>query len=263
MKGITYHLKKHSPTILTVIGAIGVVATAVAAVKATPKAMLLIEQAGYEKGSDENPIEDMEYASLTPVEMVKTAWKPYIPAALIGGATITCIFSANVLNRRQQAAITSAYILLERTYKSYKDKVVELYGKETDRRVREEIVKDDYKEKAEDIPEADSDETLLFYEEHYGQYFHRKMVEVMDAEYRINRKLAQEGEACLNDFFEYLGLDETEVGDALGWSQEGICDFFQPAWIDFEHQLVTMDDGMECYIINILVKPKEGYDCPF
>ena len=69
-----------------------------------------------------------------------------------------------------------------------------------------------------------------------------------------------DGEASLNDFFELLGLNEMKIGDALGWSQECICDFYNPAWIDFEHELVTMEDGMECYIINILVSPMIDYN---
>lgn len=257
MKSMVPFLKKHSPTILTIVGATGVIATAVTAVRATPKALILIDRAEQEK-----KIETGELVGLTPIEVAQAAWKPYIPSVLIGAATITCIFGANVLNRRQQAAITSAYILLERTYKSYKDKVIELYGKETDQKVRAEVAKDEYQEQKPSENDAD-DGKLLFYEEHYGHYFRRSMEEVIDAEYRINRDLAQKGEASLSDFYEYLGLDESEIGNALGWTQEIICDYSQPAWIDFEHELVQMDDGMECYIINILFKPIRGYDVPF
>lgn len=254
MKNVLPYLKHHSPTILTAIGAIGVVATAVTAVRATPKAMKLCEDLRLER------VNNYEKEP-TKVEYAMEAWPCYIPSVFIGAATITCIFGANVLNKRQQAAITSAYILLERSYKSYKDKVIELYGKETDQKVRQEVAKDKYKE--EDVSKSSSSETLLFYEEHYGKYFERTMLEVQDAEYRLNRKLAKEGEASLNDFFSFLGLNEQKIGDALGWSQEVICDFYNPAWIDFEHELVTMEDGMECYIINILVKPTAGYDAPF
>lgn len=258
---ITRYVKKHSPLILTCIGAVGTVATAVMAVKATPKAMQLIEEAGYKKGSDTNPIEDMEFTPLTPAETVKVAWKPYIPAIITGTATIACIFGANVLTHRQQAALTSAYIFLDRSYREYKRKMVELYGKEADQNVQEAVAKERYEEKEHDFhPDG---ETLLFYEEHYGQYFERKMIEVMDAEYQLNRKLVKDGEVSLNDFFELLGLDHNEIGDALGWSQEAVCDFYNPSWIDFEHQLVKMEDGMECYLINMMVKPTAGYDVPF
>ena len=43
-------LKRNSSTILTVVGATGVIATSVMAVKATPKALTMIEKAKEEKG---------------------------------------------------------------------------------------------------------------------------------------------------------------------------------------------------------------------
>lgn len=96
-------LKKASPTILTCIGAVGVVATAVLAVKATPKADGLIK-ADSRRNHDGNP-----YAA-TKLEAVKSCWKCYIPAAATGVATIICIFGANTLNKKQQASLASAYL---------------------------------------------------------------------------------------------------------------------------------------------------------
>lgn len=274
MKGIVPILKKHAPTILSFAAAAGVVGTAILSVKGDRKAKQVryVETDQRNRERLEKAVEageDFEVQLLTRKEEIALTWKCYIPAAAVGVATIVAIFGANVLNRKQIASVTGAYILLDQTYKKYKDKVVELYGKETDQKVRAEVAKDIYEEKKPEAPEKsdkkgpDDDETLLFYEEHYGQYFHRKLIEVMDAEYRINKKLAQDGEASLNDFYEYLGLDPIEVGDAMGWSQEAICDFYNPSWIDFDHELVTMEDGMECYVINILVKPLRGYDVPF
>lgn len=247
-------LVKQSPTILAVIGSVGVVATAVTAVRATPKALALIEKTRCEKVDDENPIENTPI--LTPIEVVRTTWQCYIPSVLIGSATIACIFGSNVLNKRQQAALTSAYIFLEQSYKNYRNKAIEMLGTDTDKEIQKEIVKD--KAKEEDVSAPKSDDVLLFYEEHYGKFFERTMLEVQDAEYQLNRKLAIEGEASLNDFFEFLGLDACEIGDALGWSYEIICDF-NHAWIDFEHQLVETDDGMECRIINMVDQPVRDF----
>lgn len=106
-------LKKASPTILTCIGAAGVVATAVLAVKATPKADSLIK-ADSRRNHDGDP-----YAA-TKLEAVKSCWKCYIPAAATGVATIICIFGANTLNKKQQASLASAYALVNRSYSDYK-----------------------------------------------------------------------------------------------------------------------------------------------
>ena len=112
-------LKKASPTILTCIGAAGVVATAVLAVKATPKADSLIK-ADSRRNHDGDP-----YAA-TKLEAVKSCWKCYIPAAATGVATIICIFGANTLNKK--ASLASAYALVNRSYSDYKHKLKELYA---------------------------------------------------------------------------------------------------------------------------------------
>ena len=118
------YINKYSPVALSCIASVGVVVTAVVAVKATPKAVVKIH-ADSRKNHDGDP-----YA-YTKQEAVASAWKCYIPAVAIGASTIACIMGANALNRRQQAALTSAYALVQNSYKEYKDKLKELYGEET------------------------------------------------------------------------------------------------------------------------------------
>lgn len=235
--------KRNSPTIVSCIGAVGVVATTIAAVKATPKALSLIEN---EKAYINKQLEEGGWQTrvdkLTTAETIKAAWKCYIPTAIIGLSTITCIFGANTLNKRQQAAITSAYMLLDNTYKQYKEKVSKLLGDNADTMVKKSIIEDQYSE------------NTLFYEYHYGEFFERRKADVLNAEYQLNLKFASQGHACLNDFFELLGLPITQEGEVIGWSsQEGY------SAIDFEHQLLELDDGMECTIINLPISPSICY----
>lgn len=242
-------LKKNVSTILTCIGAAGVITTAVLAVKETPKAMQII------KDLESYDPETFEKVKPSKIECVKATWPCYIPAIMSGVATIACIFGANVLNHRQQAALTSAYIFLENSYKEYQNKVKELFGEDADRQIHSAIVHDKYLET--DI--TPSGENVLFYEDHYGDFFECSMMEVKDAEYRLNRKFAITGEATMNDFFDFLGIPENEVGDSFGWSVEYMMDFYGSCWIDFEHELVKMDDGLECYIINVSAGPIGDY----
>lgn len=125
-------LKRHSPTILTTIGAIGVVATAVIAVKDTPKALRILDEAEQEKGEE-----------LTVKEKIVTAGPVYIPAIAVGISTIACIFGANTLNKRNQAALMSAYALLDQSYKDYKRKVSDIYGEDADKKIIEEVAKEE------------------------------------------------------------------------------------------------------------------------
>lgn len=235
---------RHSATILTCLGAVGVVATAVTAVQATPKALKLIENKSYEYDEE-----------LTPVEIVRTTWKCYIPAIMIGTGTILCIVSANKLNKRQQASLISAYTLLHTTYENYKKKMKDVYGENADATVREEMAKEEYRECYIE-PDAGKQ---LFFDFFSGQYFERTMEEVIDAEYQLNRKFALEDYVGLNEYYELLGLDPVTFGDALGWSIGAGENFYNYKWIDFEHELVKMDDGLECYIIHMLYPPTADF----
>ena len=124
-------VKRNAPTILTCVGAVGVVGTAVMTAKGTTKASMLLAEAKVEKEEE-----------LTNLEIIGVALPAYIPAIMFGAATISCIFGANVLNKQHQASLVSAYTLLDQSYKKYKVKVAELYGEEADTKVRHEIAKE-------------------------------------------------------------------------------------------------------------------------
>lgn len=228
--------KRNASTILTCVGGIGVVATAVVAVKDTPKAMQLIEKKTEEKGED-----------LTTIEKIKVAGPVYIPAVAIGVSTLACIFGANTLNKRTQASLMSAYALLDSSYKEYKNKVEEMYGEGASALVQGEVAKDKYNE--DDI--SRDDEKLLFYDYFSERYFESTMEEVMQAEYDINRELHTKDYAYLNEFYDLLGLDHIQSGWDLGWSMGASLSHYWKTWIDFKHEKVEMEDGMECYIITM------------
>ena len=126
-------IKRNAPTILTCLGAVGVVATTVMAVKETPKVLTLLEDAKEKKGED-----------LTKLEKFKIAGPVYVPSVITGVATIACIFGSNVISKNQQATLMSAYALLDNSYKEYKKKTDELYGEDAGRQIRGEIAKDKF-----------------------------------------------------------------------------------------------------------------------
>ena len=239
------YVRRNAPTILTCVGGIGVVVTSVMAVKATPKALQLLEEAKAEKRGD-----------LTKLEVVAVAWPAYIPAMVTRAATNACIFGANVLNQCQQASLASAYALIDNSYKEYKKKVEELYGKEANAQVQQEIAKDKYKEN--DI-QQENDE-LLFYDEFSGRYFNATMERVLVAEYQVNRELHNTGHDTLNHFYELVGLNPIDGGYALGWSEGGNYERYWQSWLDFRHNKVVMDEGLECYIITMFEEPYVEFD---
>lgn len=245
-------LAQKSPLICTCLGAAGVIATAVLTSRATIKATQYVDF--YMRWETED-----KHVHYSPkAEIVKAVWKEYIPAAATGLATIALIFGANALNKKQQATLVSAYALLDQTYKEYKGKVKDVLGEESEQKVEDAIAE----EKCKDLPRPTGDKHL-FYEPNYGQGFERTMLEVQDAEYKLNQKFAVEGEASLNDFFELLGLNKTDTGDLIGWSQEASWDNYNYQWIEFEHELKTTEGGREYYQINMPFPPTFGYFVPF
>ena len=240
-------LKRHGSIILTCIGGAGVIVTAVTAVKATPKALVMLDQAKDEKGED-----------LTNIEKVKVAAPVYIPSVLIGVGTISCIFGANVLSKRQQAAMISAYTLLDNSYKEYRKKVEELYGSDSDREVKNELAKDKYD--AEEFDDEEDDGKELFYDEYSERYFRSTIADVIAAEYELNRMLSQDIGAFLNDFYDLLGLEEKDYGNYMGWSTFELVETYWYCWVEFEHTKVKMEDGMECTIITMVTEPTFDFE---
>lgn len=238
-------LSRNASTILTVIGGAGVVTTAVLAVRETPKAMRNVQEATEEKGEE-----------LTTFEVIKAAGPAYIPAVIAGTATLACIFGANVLNKRQQAALMSAYALLDTNFKNYQKKAEELYGEGAGIRIREEVAKDDY-EKNDIHPEEGKE---LFYDMYSNRYFQSTLYDVQQAEYRLNRNLITRDYAYLNEFYEELGIEPVYAGYSLGWSRGANLDIYWQEWIDFDHEKVTMDDGLECHIIKMQCEPIPDFE---
>ena len=236
--------KRNGSFILTCIGAIGVVATSVTAVKVTPKAIKLIEKRKQEKGE-----------KLTVLETIKVAGPAYIPSLAIGASTIACIFGANGLNKKQQASIMSAYALLDTSYKEYKRKVEEIYGEETDKLVKEGISKDKYDESVEVV---DSDKEL-FFDFYSGRYFESTMEAVYRAEYELNLLYHKYGYATLNEFYDILGISPVDGGDEIGWSMDASSQFYGYDSIEFENERVILDDGLQANCIVMLYPPTADF----
>lgn len=257
MKKAGRAIKRASPTILTCIGAFGIVATAVLAVKATPKALELVKEDSRKK-HDGDP-----YAA-TKLEVVKSGWKCYVPAILAGTATITCVFGANILNKKQQASLIGAYSLVSRSYTDYKHKVKELYGKEAHEKIMQSLAVERANPHRITAPTLVSDlclefedaneEERLFYDSFSKRYFQATISQVLQAEYHLNRNFALGGDVGVNNFYELLGLEPMKKFNDFGW---WVTD--ELYWIDFDHTKTMVDDGLngeiECYVIDMVFMP--------
>lgn len=246
-------IKKNAGTILSVMGSIGVVATAITAARAAPKAIKLLDDAREEKGS-----------KLSKIEIAQIGLKTYLPVGLVSAATITCLMSANVLSRNKQANITSAYALLDQSYKDYRRKVIEMYGEETDHKIIEAIAVDRAKEVRisasymcdnVDLSLDDSSgKPVLWYEEYSKRFFEATLEQILSAEYHLNRNYILRGCATINEMYDFFGLDPVEWGDDLGWEPMNEGEF----WIEFNHFKAKLDDGTEFYILDLPFAPRKA-----
>ena len=243
-------VKRNASTILSCLGGVGVVATTITAVKATPKAIRLIEEAEQKKGD-----------KLTKWEKMKTSSPSYISTIGFGMATIACILGAEYLNQRKQTSLASAYVLLDQAYTDYRRKTIELYGEEQDQEIMNAIAI----EKAEDVGvrgsylgtncdlslEESNSTPQVFYDEHSGRYFESTIEQVLNAEYHLNRNYILRGYSYLNEFYEFLGIEETDYGSVLGWApnDDGMY------WIDFNHRKLESNEGKDVYIIEMPFEP--------
>lgn len=198
----------------------------------------------------------------TKTEAFQSAWLCYIPASLVGMSTIACIFGANILNKHQQATITSAYALLSNTYQDYERKTKEIFGEEGHQKIIDAIAA----ERADDVyisspgicgsdslsfSERNPEDVRLFYDSFSERYFESTIPQVLEAEYHLNRNWALGREICVNDLYDFLGIDKIPGGEALGWFYEdGI------SWIDFNHHKTVLNDGLEVYVIDIEYPPR-------
>lgn len=244
-KQVQTKMVKHSPGILTGVGIAGMVGTTVMAVKATPKAIQLLEEAKAERNEEKLP----------PVEVVKVTWKCYIPAAITCVTSAACLLKAASINTRRNAALVTAYNLSKTALAEYKEKVIETIGETKEQAVVDKIAKDKIDKdpvSSHEVIMTDKGSTLC-YDGIFGRYFISDKDSILRAINNVNRELVTGGMyVSLNEFYDDIGLPHTKIGDMLGWTVED-------GKIDVDFSYGPADDGRPCLIVMYNVVPKRGY----
>ena len=262
-KMVKQFAKKRSPEILTGIGIAGMITATVLAVKATPKALQLIEEEkdrrtdkileGMSPNEDENC---WQVVKLKPIEVAKVAWKPYIPAVLLGASSVACLIGANSVHARRQAALYSAYKLSETAFTEYRDKVLETVGEETEKEVRDKVAKD----KVEKNPASKTEIYMtgkgesLFYDPISDRHFMSDIETIRKIVNDLNYAMGYGSEmyVSLSQLYDELGLKHTSISDNIGWNiRDGLI---EP---DFSSQI---DEGKPCIVLDWLKVPSYNFD---
>lgn len=241
-RGIKNKVSEHSPEILLGMGIAGMLSSTVMAVKATPKAMRLIEE---EKKHNED---------LSKVDILKIAWRPYIPAAISFTASAACLVGAQSVNAKRNAVLATAYKISEYTLTEYRDKVVEVIGEQKEKEIVDAVSRDRIKKDplvTQEVIITGKGDTLC-YDAISGRYFKSDIDKMQKIENLLNKRMMTSMYCSLNEFYSELGLTSTDVGDELGWNiEEGLIDLY------FSSQL--SEEGQPCVVVNYMTPPKYGY----
>lgn len=241
-------LSKHSPEILTGFGIAGMITTTILAVKATPKALKLIDERKKEEGVDK----------LTPIETVKATWKCYIPAAVTGATSVACIIGASSIHLKRNTVLATAYKISETALTEYRDKVVEVIGEKKEQAIQEKLAQDRVdKHPVTDgnVLITDGNTTTLCLDYVSGRYFYSDIETIRKGINEINRKMLIYDYVSLNDFYDEIGLDQIELGDELGWNtRDKLVDISISACIA---------KNKPCMVVNFTIAPKRKYDSAF
>lgn len=250
-----FWLKKHSPEILTVTGSIGVVAGAVMACRATTKINPVLEEtkknvelvhAGAERGEIKAmvnnevvmvPYSEDDAKKDLAIYYAKGAFnlaKLYAPAVIVGVAGLTCLWGANNILHKRNAALTAAYATAHQSLKDYRGRVVERFGKDLDRELMYNIKAKEIEETI--VHEDGTEETVVTtvdsadpnFNSIYARFYDDgckgwtkspednlrflKMVQSW-----ANKKLQAEGYLFLNEVYDALGIPKTKMGHVVGW----------------------------------------------
>lgn len=229
---------KHSPKILTSLGVVGTVSTAVMTGKAAVKARDVIaahemdDELRVEKWEENKKTKSFDvqvyYRERTFTEKAKLTWRIWAAPVLMGGATISCIIGANTISTRRNLALAAAYSMSEEAAKEFKDKVIETVGEKKVNKMENEIMQD----KVVSNPEPDEenitytgDGEQLIYDAWNGRYFKSSQQEIDKKINMLNKRMCRTKDACTaNDLYEILGLPPVDKGDDFGWYYNQDCD---------------------------------------
>lgn len=294
---IGFKIKKASPEIMVVAGVVGVVTSTVMACKATTKVNDILEETRKQVDDvhnvlDSDVISEDEYNNddakkdlaiiytQTGVKLIKL----YAPSVIVGALSITGILASHKILKKRNVALTAAYATIDRSFKEYRGRVVERFGKELDRELRYNIKAQEIEEKTVD---KDGNETVEkktisvvdpnMYSDYARIFDNGSMGWTKDPEYNLmflklqqnqaNDRLRAQGYLFLNDVYDMLGIPRTKAGQIVGWIYDednpvgdnfvdfGIYDIYNEKACDFvngRERSIVLDFNVDGNILDMI-----------
>lgn len=248
-------LGKHSPEILTGIGITGMVTSTLLAVKATPKALKLLDEERKIRYPEVHGDEYDQNGYISTLDVIKIAWKPYIPAVALSIASISCIIGASAVNYKRNAALATAYAISEKALTTYKDKVIETIGEKKEKEIRGKIAQEEIINKPVSNSQViiTSKGNTLCMDSISGRYFKSDIDIIQKKVNYLNRRMLHENYISLDEFYYEIGLEPTKNASSLGWNLD-------KGLIELDFSACLTDDGQPCVYVDYAVSPKYEFD---
>lgn len=237
---------KHSPEILAGVGVVGVVGSLVMACKATTKLSDVLEESKEQLDKIKEVAADPAYeekytqddakkdTTITYVQTAMKVTKLYAPSVILCASSLGCLLASNNILKKRNAALSAAYMTVDKSFKEYRKRVADRFGEEVEKEIRynikaEEITKvdEDGNEVTETVKVMDGTDDPNSYSD-YARFFDESCAAWQnDAEYNLTFLKAQQqyandllkarGRLFLNEVYRMLGIDETKAGQVVGW----------------------------------------------
>ena len=212
-------LKKHSPTIGLVLGCVGIVSAAVIACKKTYELPQAIEALPTNIENVEDT-EDAEVLVDNKKEKVILIAKTYAPSVILACLSITCIVGSHVILTKRNISIMAAYAIIDKQFKNYRKRVVEVYGPEVDQRLYDGVMVDAEGEIIPSLNLTDFEGTDRVFNSKCPGWekdpeICMHILKTMQSE--CTKKLEINGHLFLNEVYDLLGYTRTKAGACIGW----------------------------------------------
>ena len=172
--------------------------------------------------------------TITYVQTAMKVTKLYAPSVILCASSLGCLLASNNILKKRNAALSAAYMTVDKSFKEYRKRVADRFGEEVEKEIRynikaEEITKVDENgnEVTETVKVMDGTDDPNSYSD-YARFFDESCAAWQnDAEYNLTFLKAQQqyandllkarGRLFLNEVYRMLGIDETKAGQVVGW----------------------------------------------
>jgi hypothetical protein len=245
ISGAQYQIKKHSPEILLVAGLAGTVVGTILACKATTKVNQIMEDK--EKALkdvhtclEDETIDYTEEDSKKDTTIIYTQTglrliKLYAPAVGVTLLSFSSIIAGHKIMKKRNIALAAAYAIVDKSFKKYRENVIEKFGEGVDQELRFNLKSKEVKKKDENgktiketLNYVDPDGNPLDHISEYARFFDAASRNFeKDPEYNMmflrrqqdwaNEVLKSRGHLFLNEVYDMLDIPRSKAGQIVGW----------------------------------------------